>query len=223
MKREIPLFLTFLAGIFMVLGFFIPHAAVQAGQNEVQAYGIILLAASVLLGIMNLFRINLLKVSRREEDWPFKLLLLVCMVGMFLAGMTQPFNLDSNDTATGPTTHTTFDWLFTAVFSPLQSSMFALLAFFIASAAFRAFRIRTFEASLLAVAGILVMMGRVPLGAVIWPSAHGVPGVAEIQEWIMTVPTVAARRGIFIGAALGAISLGLRVILGLERAHLGGD
>jgi hypothetical protein len=216
-KREIPLLLTFLSGIFMVLGFFIPHNTVQVAQNEIQAYGTILLAASVLLGIMNLFRINLIKVSRREGDWPFKLILLVCMTGMFLAGMTHPFNLDSNDTAAG----TTFDWLFTAVFSPLQSSMFALLAFFIASAAFRAFRIRTFEAGLLAVAGILVMFGRVPLGAALWPSGHGFPGVNEIQEWIMTVPTVAARRAIFIGAALGAISIGLRVILGFERAHLG--
>src|SRR5262245_1477815 len=98
MKREIPLLLTFLPGLFMVLGFFIPHRWVQNGQNEIQTYGTILLAASVLLGIMNLFRINALQVSRRERDWPFKVILLVCMVGMFLAGMTHPLNLDSNDT-----------------------------------------------------------------------------------------------------------------------------
>jgi hypothetical protein len=219
MKREIPLILTFLAGFLMLIGFFSPLGWIQAGQNEVQAYGTILLAASVLLGIMNLFRINLIKVSRRDPDWIFKIILLVCMTGMFLAGMTHPFNLDVNDTRGG----TIFDWLFTAVFLPLQATMFALLAFFIASAAYRAFRIRTFEAMLLAIAGILVMFGRVPLGAALWPPGHGIPGVAAVQEWIMTVPTVAARRAIFIGAALGAISLGLRVLLGLERAHLGGD
>ena len=221
MRREIPLLLTGIAGVFMVLGFFIPLQWVQDGQNEVQAYGTILIAASVLLGIMNLFRINLLQLSRRERDWPYKLILLISLLGMFGAGMTHPFNLDSNDTGPG----TVFEWLFTGIFSPLQSSMFALLAFFIASAAFRAFRIRTFEALLLAVAGILVMFGRVPLGKLLWPPnlIPGLPGVSDIQEWIMNIPTTAARRAIFIGSALGAISLGLRVILGLERAHLGGD
>ncbi len=221
MKREIPLILTFLAGMFIVLGFFTPIQWVQDGQNQFNQYGTILIAASVLLGIMNLFRINLIKVSRRESDWVYKVVLLVGMVGMFLAGMLNFQHLSVNDTEAG----TPFDWLFNAVYVPLQATMFGLLAFFIASAAFRAFRIRNVGAGLLAVAGILVMIGRVPLGNVVWPhGALGLPlGIADIQDWLMVVPTLAARRAIFIGAALGAVSLGLRVILGLERAHLGGD
>jgi hypothetical protein len=95
--------------------------------------------------------------------------------------------------------------------------MFALLAFYIASAAFRAFRIRSFEAMLLAVAAVLVMLGRVPIGEAIW---NGLP---KIADWIMNVPNNAAKRAILIGAALGAIATGLKVILGLERNYLGGE
>jgi hypothetical protein len=100
---------------------------------------------------------------------------------------------------------------------PLQATMFSLLAFFIASAAFRAFRIRTWTAALLGVTAVLVMIGRVPVGEMIWPD------FPDFIEWIMNVPQLAAKRAIMIGAALGAISTGLKVIIGLERTYMGGE
>jgi hypothetical protein len=96
-------------------------------------------------------------------------------------------------------------------------TMFALLAFYIASAAFRAFRVRRTEAALLAGTAVIVMLGRVPVGAALWP------GLPEVTDWIMNAPQLAAKRAILIGAALGAVSTGLKVILGLERNFLGRD
>ena len=72
---------------------------------------------------------------------------------------------------------------------------------------------------MLLTAAILVMIARVPIG-------ESIPIVGDyltpFMNWIMDVPNTAARRAIFIGAALGAVATGLRVILGLERSHLGG-
>jgi hypothetical protein len=116
----------------------------------------------------------------------------------------------------GPTGRV-FTWLYDHVFSPCNATMFALLAFFIASAAFRAFRARNAEAALLLGAAILIMVGRVPLGRALSPV------FPLIADWIVDVPNNAGRRAIMMGAALGAIATSLRVILGLERSHLGRD
>jgi hypothetical protein len=110
-----------------------------------------------------------------------------------------------------------FKWLYDYVFDPCNSTMFALLAFFIASAAFRAFRARNVEAALLLGAAILVMLGRVPIGRLVSES------FPYIADWLVDVPNNAGRRAIMMGAALGAVATGLRVILGLERSHLGSD
>jgi len=110
-----------------------------------------------------------------------------------------------------------FVWLYDHVFAPCNATMFALLAFFVASAAFRAFRARNVEAALLLGTAILMMLGRAPIGRALSDS------LPDVAQWLLDVPNNGGRRAIMMGAAIGAIATGLRVILGLERSHLGGD
>ena len=60
-----------------------------------------------------------------------------------------------------------FSWMYKKMYTPLSATMFALLAFFVASASYRAFRIRNFEATLLLISGSILMLGRVPIGELI--------------------------------------------------------
>ena len=103
--------------------------------------------------------------------------------------------------------------------------MFSLLAFFIASAAYRAFIARTIESNLLLVAAILVMLGNTSIGSFLtgWlPESLKFLHLPHIKEFIMRYPNTAGQRAIMIGAGLGIIGSSLRIILGIERSYLGG-
>lgn len=115
--------------------------------------------------------------------------------------------------------------LFIGVFKNAQSTMFSLLAFFVASASFRAFRVKSKEAALLMGAAFIVMLGNVPIGNYLQmiPGIGRFINIATIKEWIMSYPSSAAQSAILIGAMLGYISASLKIILGVERSHLGGE
>lgn len=119
--------------------------------------------------------------------------------------------------------------LFQGVFKAAQSTMFSLLAFFVASASFRAFRVKSKEAGLLMGAAFIVMLGNVPIGNLISRFLSYIPlfgpylDISMIKEWIMAYPSSAAQSAILIGAMLGMISASLKIIFGVERSHLGGE
>ena len=209
MKRQVPLLITLVAGIFCLIGFFVPHPAVRSWYDDIQQWVIVIVGATYVLGVANLLRVNLRQVSQRARDWPFKIVLLVGILATSIVGFSEGTHyLD-------PTSK--FSWIYNTFYSAMSATMFSLLAFFIASAAFRAFRIRTMEALLLAIAAFILMIGRVPIGNAIHPA---IPAAAD---WLMEVPQNAAKRGILIGAALGVMATGIRLILGMERAYGGGD
>lgn len=131
---------------------------------------------------------------------------------------------------------TTMAWIFCAqqvlfvgVFKNAQATMFSLLAFFVASASFRAFRVKSKEAGLLMGAAFIVMLGNVPIGNMLTTYLNMIPVIGKyfditgIKEWIISYPSSAAQSAILIGAMLGYISASMKIILGVERSHLGGE
>ena len=219
MKREVPLFITGAIGLFMILSFFVPHQWVSVPADFLQACAVIVVAFGYVLGGANVLRVNLEGVSRREDGWPYKIVLVVSLLVTLAIGIVD----GARHGGSFPVEGTPSKWIYDNLYSTMSATMFALLAFFIASAAFRAFRIRTLEAGLLAVAALIVMLGRVPIGDA-WTSWLPEPlRLGALQQWIMDVPQNASKRAILIGAALGVMATGLRVILGIERSYLGGE
>jgi hypothetical protein len=105
--------------------------------------------------------------------------------------------------------HKAYQFLFDGLFTPLSAAMFSLLSVYIAAAAFRAFRIRSFEASLMMVTAVIVMLGQTSFGTAIYE------GMPAIRQWLMEVPNSAAFRAIRIGAAIAGLVMAVRVWLSI--------
>jgi hypothetical protein len=199
----------------MILSFFVPHQFVSVPADFLQQCAIIVVAFGYVLGGANTLRVNFDGIYKRQPGWPYKIVLVVALVGTVAAGLVEGRNWQNETTLSM--------WIYNRLYSPMQATMFALLAFFIASAAFRAFRVRTVEAGLLAAAALIVMLGRVPVGNWMTGFLPHWAQLGSIQDWIMNYPQNAAKRAILMGAALGVMATGLRVILGIERSYLSGE
>jgi len=204
MRRQFPLFLCFIAGVFMAVQYFIPHPSVQVWYERILDWLQTLLAFAFLIGTVSLVRLHYHKIRHKASDRGYSFVLFAGLALMLAFGFTNR------------SPGSRFDHMFQYVQVPIEGTMFSLLAFYIASAAFRAFRARTVEATLLLAAASVVMLGRVPIGDLIHRS---IPWAAN---WILNVPNMASKRGIMIGVGLGMMATALKIMLGIERAWMGG-
>jgi hypothetical protein len=303
MKKTLPLVFGCAVGLWVVMAAFVPHHSVADFTTELTGWATVIAACAYIAGGLNLAQVTWPKIRRREEDWPYKVVLLASALIMFAVGLpwgqakdtsgvvvvshdatlqgrgkaiveivapgdvkatigaivtpalddkgqasrveVAPGEIEMSaqhgaggfatwkgkiDLKAGDIARLTTDppmqwgadgrvrtWIYDHVFAPCNSTMFALLAFFVASAAFRAFRARNVESGLLLGSAIIVLLGRAPIGAAISTK------LPALSQWILDIPNNGSRRAILMGAAVGAVATGLRVILGLERSHLGGD
>ena len=210
MKRQVPLALCFLFGVAMIFTQFSPHAYSQKLYEEVINWGLIISPFALVLAVVTLIQTHLARIRRRTEHWHYSFIVFAGLIVMVVIGV--PF---------GPQ-NPAFVWLYFKVQVPMDATMFSLLAFFIASAAYRAFRARTFEATLLLITALIVMLGNVPVGDLILSWFPVENSSTKLRQWILDIPNLASRRGIILGVSLGVISQSIRIILGIERSYLGG-
>lgn len=215
MRREVPLLITGVAGVIFVIQYFIPHFPFNRLSNWFSDWFSIIAACAIWLGALNLIKISVEKIIYKRHEWGYSVIIVSCFLLMVVFGFWQGRGSREAGTA--------FNWMYEFAYTPLSATMFAILAFFVGSASYRAFRARNLEATLLLLAAFLVMIGRVPVGDQLTFFLPEEWRLSQIAAWIMNFPNSAGQRAIMIGIALGIVSASLRIILGIERSHLGGE
>lgn len=225
MKRQIPLLITAIVGTVLIFSVFIPHDPFGRLGEDFSVFFDIIAVFAMILGGGNLIRVHGNRIYKKAKDWPFSIVTVVGFLVTLIAGafkIGNPDGMQGDVAAPG----SMFTLIYDHIFTPLQATMFSILAFFVASASYRAFRAKNKEATILLITAFIILLGRTPVGHYItfWlPSWLDFFHIPTLANWIMAIPNLAGQRAIMIGISLGVISMSLRMILGIERGYMGSE
>jgi len=251
-RRYIIGVFTFLSGLIYVMYFFWPTPQSRGPndlpvgfqetigfwlQDAVTAVGDLsntLTAFLLGLGIYSLLRIHSKRLFSGHKDSFFSAILLFSMVLMIVFGYWDWYDNKFAADAAQYQFEAHWHWwnyanyfLFDGLLQQMDAAMFSIIAFYILSAAYRAFRIRSVEATVLLATALIVMLSL--MGAVEFFWNNGVDSLGhgnlfmdnfkltEISKWIRDTFQNSGLRALDFGVGLGALAMGLRLWLSLER------
>ena len=231
MRRPMILGVTFLGGLFFFLEFFWSVHPMPAPDNP-DAVGNFLTpyivpfgniaqivgSFAVGMGVINLFQIHGRRLTRLAPGWINSLAFFIALFSIMIVHIlatAHPNSINQN----------LDKLLVVGALQSLDATMFSIIAFYIVSAAYRAFRVRSFEATMLLITAVVVMLGQISVGQLLTSkipdAAFGGWGhslhIEVIRDWIMTKANAPATRAISFGLGIGSLAVAMRIWLGLER------
>ena len=222
-RRHLILTLTFLGGLFFALEFFLPthRAPTKEDKDHVEnfltQYVIpfgnltpVITAWSVGLGLVNLFQVHGKRVVKGASGSFNSIVFFISTVVMFLVVLLAKIHPNSINKNLNTL-------LMDGGLASLDATMFSIVAFYIVSAAYRAFRVRSVEATMLLVTAVVVMLGQIAVGQFLTQALPHNMHFEVIRDWILTKANAPATRAIAFGLGIGSLAVSLRIWLGLER------
>jgi hypothetical protein len=203
MMRIVAAFVAVVIGLIVLLGYFVPAGGLLEFRLQLVQWAAVLAAAAVLVGVLSLLSVHWQKISTRQKNSAYSILLIISLVTTFFLGL-----LGTNN----PLVSLVLD----AIIVPAEATLMALLAVTLIYASIRLLRRRADSMSILFLGiaiVILLMSAPLPIGML--------PGADVVKWFINEFFAVAGARGILIGVALGALTTGLRVLFGVDRPYGG--
>jgi hypothetical protein len=232
LRKQFPVIIAFCFGIFTLAIFYIPAKWATDSGEALNIWVTIASAFGMVLGINSILGYHIENAAKRKSGYGYSWVLLLSFTIMTLAwipwwrppaeGVTTYYPWGGLANTVG-----IFSWMYFWMMVPMQATVFSILAFYIASSAYRSFRAKSAQAFVLLITAVLVMLGRVPLGTSLtqWLPQTDILNNLRLEvvtDWLLNVPNAAGFRGILLGVALGIIATSVRIIFGVEKTYMGG-
>ena len=216
LKRFYRLILTVVTlstGLIILLSFAFESEVLRLLRSVFVEWTVIIVAFAMLLGVLNVLRVHGQRIQK-GQGVVYSLILVCSFLVVFIPGIMSSATVGEDLRELVGPSGSVVDFAYRYVQRPLQATLFSLMAFFVATAAWRAFRIRSAASFVMFIAAVLVLLGSIKLSV-----ASGWRLFTEIKNWVLSVPVMAGARGILLGITLGTIVTGLRLLLGVDRPY----
>jgi hypothetical protein len=204
LRRELPLSLATFVGIMMVFEYYF---RTTLGSVLAAAFRNIAVVATswtfILAFVVTSIRHVKLSSQGRGLQRYYSMLLIAMLWGMTLMGLVL-----------GPR-YTWYVWLFNNINPIVYGAMIGTTCFFVASAGYRALRIRSMEGTLMLIVGVIVMLSQVTVGEVIWG------GMGPLGNWLMEVAQASSTRGLEITIGFGFVAMCMRILSWMDARWMG--
>jgi hypothetical protein len=209
-RRLFPVLIIAIVGLLALGDSFLKFAVVNDVVKELKAWGVILAAFTLGLGTVDSFLRHWRNIqTRREGIWQYSIVTLSVIIIIVVLGLTLG---DTSDT---------YVFLYENLFVSSDMTLQTIAFFWSISAMLRAFRARSIEAAAMVIAGVIALLAPIPLTGML------LPFVPPVSSWLVETVTLGPSRGLIIAAAVGAVAVGIRTLLGYEKGALpeeaGGD
>lgn len=198
-----------LGGLVVLAGYFVQLEFLINARRTLIEWAIILTAFAVIVGIISLLIVHSKKTVNKEKGAFYSIILVSSLLITFLLGLLSPYS---------DTISPAFSFTFTAIQLPIEASLMALLAVTLTYGCIRLLRHRMSSFSIIfLVTTLFILIGLAPL-----PLLGDMPFFSDtLRPFVTRVLAVSGARGILIGVALGALTTGLRVLIGIDRPFEG--
>ena len=228
MRRRLIWVITFVAGLYFLLEFLLPAEApawlggfknpLTPCLDGVSKFLIVVGTMALLVGPLNLVRLHLPTALHRRKGWVESVVFFVFLaLGIVAQACHEP----------GQSLAAEVHGLLASLYAPLfyglltgfGTSSMALLAFYLVSAAHRAFRVNNLEAGLMMGSAVILLLGQVPLGDWLTQALPEPLQLPSVAQWVLAVPNAAVQRAVLLGACGGAFAAGIRQWLSIGKAR----
>ena len=214
MKMRLPMLIAISVGAVTLIAYFVPLGPLAIVKSLLIDWAATLSAMALLLGILNLILVHIEKFASFKSGWVYSIVLLLAFIFALGMGLFPPLiDLTRQTGAQFNAAQTMRDmarFMFVYIQTPIETSLTAVLAIVMILAGARLIRKRrNLSAALFILVSLVLILGLAPLA----------PMLGDVREWIVQVPALAGARGILLGIALGAITTGVRIIIGVDRPY----
>jgi hypothetical protein len=209
------------AGLIVLIGYFVDLQGMMEFRLLLFQWAVIVGGVAVLVGISNLFSVHLQKIRAKKPGSVYSLVLLFfLLLTLFL--LIFPLSLQSlvsDDLTQANTVSAANAILLDGIIIPVEVSLMAVLAVTLIVAAIRMLRTRADLPAIVFLATAFVAL----LGIGLRSFLGQIPVLGDLaQSQVVTnVLALGGARGILIGVALGTLTTGLRILLGVDRPYGG--